>query len=153
MYAVEEREHELPKVQGVELMVMVGLDRAEFGIADAATAREGVSVPVTVGTNHIGQEPEGAAKLVTTKQPVVVKAPEVPCGQIAEVPGVKAESITPEGAIGFPLTIFAAAPAAVEDAVPPLAILMGVEIVPVLPQILVVVCEPPPGYEICSFTQ
>ena len=99
MYDDPETEQLLPKVHGVELMVIEVLANAELGIAEADTAREGVSAPVTVGTNHVGQEPEGAAKLVTTEQPIVVKAPEVPCGQIAEVPGVKAESITPEGAI------------------------------------------------------
>jgi len=144
----------LPNVQGVELIVMVGLDKAEFGIAVAVTARDGVVVDVvTAGTNHVGQLPEGAAKLVNTEQPVVVKAPLIPCGQMAEVEAVSALSIIPDGAIGFPLTMFTAAAAAVEAPVPPLEILIGVESVPVFPQILVVVNEDPPGYETRSVTQ
>ena len=39
---------------------------ALIGIALAATAKDGVVVEfVTVGTNQVGQEPDGAAKLVT----------------------------------------------------------------------------------------
>lgn len=43
---------------------------AELGIALAATAREGVVVEVvTVGTSHVGHDPEGAANEVTVPPP------------------------------------------------------------------------------------
>ena len=47
------------------LTVKAEYARAAFGIADAATVKLGVVVEfVTVGTNHAGQEPDGAAKLI-----------------------------------------------------------------------------------------
>ena len=60
----------LPKVQVCPLTVVAEFAKAEFGIAEAATAREGVLVAVvTVGTNQVGHDPEGAAKLVTVPPP------------------------------------------------------------------------------------
>ncbi len=61
----------VPSVQVTPFTVVEAFARAEFGIALADTAREGVVVElVTVGTNHEGQEPEGAAKLVTPPPPL-----------------------------------------------------------------------------------
>lgn len=59
-----------PSVQVTELMTIVECANAELGIADAATAREGVVVEfVTVGTNHVGHEPDGAENEVTDPEP------------------------------------------------------------------------------------
>lgn len=56
---------------------MEELARAELGIADKVMAKEGVVVElVTVGTNHVGQDPEGAAKLVTVPDPAAQTALE-----------------------------------------------------------------------------
>lgn len=95
----------LPKTQETPFTVIDGLARAEFGIALAATAREGVVVElVTVGTSHDGHDPEGAKKLVTvplppppplkvqvvvvqlTPGPVKVNAPPVPLMLATPVP-------------------------------------------------------------------
>jgi hypothetical protein len=68
-------------VQDVLLIVIDELARAALGIAEAATAREGVVVElVTVGTNHDGHEPEGAMKFVTEPppEPEPVKVQVVP---------------------------------------------------------------------------
>jgi hypothetical protein len=75
------------------LTVVAALARAEFGIALAATARLGVVVEfVTVGTSHVGHEPEGAAKEVTVPEPppLAIHAPDasqtcVPVPPVAQV--------------------------------------------------------------------
>jgi hypothetical protein len=52
------------------LTVVEAWARALLGIAEAATAKDGVVVLfVTVGTNHVGQLPEGAKKFVTLPDP------------------------------------------------------------------------------------
>jgi hypothetical protein len=75
--------HVLPSVQVTPFTAVLTLAKAEFGIALAATARDGAVVElVTVGTNHVGHDPEGAAKLVkadfhvpSPNQAVVLDAP------------------------------------------------------------------------------
>jgi hypothetical protein len=62
--------HGDPRVQVCPLTVVAGLARALFGIAEAATAKDGVVVElVTVGTSHEGQLEDGAEKLVTLPVP------------------------------------------------------------------------------------
>ena len=69
-------EQEEPRAQATELIVMEELASAELGMAEAVTARAGVEVGfVTAGTSQVGQEPEGAVKLVT--EPELGQAPLV----------------------------------------------------------------------------
>jgi len=64
--------HVLPSVHVCPLTVVEVLASAEFGIALAATAKDGVDVLfVTVGTSHVGHIPEGAEKLVTVPEPAL----------------------------------------------------------------------------------
>jgi hypothetical protein len=81
---VQMRAFEAPEQEGSEIplgVVAVNAPRTVFaacvarealGIALAATASNGVVVVfVTVGTNHEGHDPEGAAKLVTVPLPEI----------------------------------------------------------------------------------
>jgi hypothetical protein len=96
-----------------DVPVRPALPTAEIGIALAATAREGVVVEfVTVGTNQEGQEPEGAAKLVTLPVPplIVLQPNPVPVVHVRaleapEQPG----SASPDGvvAVRAPRTVLA----------------------------------------------
>ena len=66
-----------PKVQLMPFTVVALLASAELGMAPAATDKLGVDVEfVTVGTNHVGHDPEGAVKDVTV--PVPLGVPHVP---------------------------------------------------------------------------
>lgn len=70
-----------PRVQVVPFTVVATLARAELGMADAETERVGVEVEVaTDGTNHVGQLPALAIKLVTDPppDPAPVKVQVVP---------------------------------------------------------------------------
>jgi hypothetical protein len=67
-----------PSVQVTPFTVVEGFASAELGIAEAATASEGVVVGlVTVGTNHVGQDADGAEKL-PTPEPVPENVQVVP---------------------------------------------------------------------------
>ena len=68
-------------VNAPRTVLAVCVASAELGIALAATASDGVVVEfVTVGTNHVGQEAEGAAKEVTVPDPLAY------CGMLSVPP-------------------------------------------------------------------
>ena len=73
------------------MTVVAALASAEFGMALAATAKDGVVVElVTVGTSHVGHDPEGAANDVTVPMPAAIHAPDasqtcVPVPPVAQV--------------------------------------------------------------------
>jgi hypothetical protein len=75
-----------PKAQGVPFSVIELFANTVFGIALAATASEGVVVEfVTVGTNHVGQLPEGAAKEFTVPPPPPEIVQDPPTGHAVEL--------------------------------------------------------------------